>query len=362
MSDVESDTNHTPPPRHARSLAEPIGRTKTCPHQTRPDGVADTSSPVRSGSLGRFAQRTGAMTRHRTTARGGLLLILAALLGLAVASSLAAAPKPGLVAGRPIVFPLIGDYAYTMNYGDPRGQGRHEGIDIEHVPWRTPVVAAETGTVKWWTTSWRAGCMLYLYGKSGTTYLYIHLNNDVTMANDNRGKCVAGGSYWPGLKDGAKVVAGQALGFVGDSGDANGTPHLHFEVHPRDGGATNPFPYLNRATRILFTAPPGSAVTLSLRGTIVAASDSQLTIRVQTATVFPSRLKLLGLRKPMRLTLTPTALVDMPAVPSGSVADRAGSLVGKPVIVLTLPARTTLQTQEAHDGAFSAARVVLGGA
>ena len=33
--------------------------------------------------------------------------------------------------------------------------------------------------------------MLYLYGASGTTYLYIHLNNDVTMANDNRGKCVA---------------------------------------------------------------------------------------------------------------------------------------------------------------------------
>ena len=36
--------------------------------------------------------------------------------------------------------------------------------------------------------------MLYLYGESGTTYLYIHLNNDVTMANDNRGKCVAGGA------------------------------------------------------------------------------------------------------------------------------------------------------------------------
>src|SRR2546426_5304164 len=30
-----------------------------------------------------------------------------------------------------------------------------------------------------------AGCMLYLYGDTGTTYLYIHLNNDLTMKNDN---------------------------------------------------------------------------------------------------------------------------------------------------------------------------------
>jgi peptidase M23-like protein len=292
--------------------------------------------------------------RHRRSTVRGVLVILAIAL---IAGPAAASPHDQAVR-KPIVFPVIGPYRYTNDFGDPRPQGGgHQGNDIL-APKRSPVVAVEDGKIKFWTTSARAGCMLYLYGASGTTYLYIHLNNDVTMANDNRGKCVAGGSYWPGLKDGAKVVAGQAIGFVGDSGDADGTPHLHFEVHPHDGGATNPFPYLNTATRILFTAPPGSAVTLSLKGAIVAADETHLTMKVATATVFPSGLKLLGLRKPMLLTLTPTALVG----PPGSATVNIAALVGKPAIILTLPAKTTLDTQAAKDGAFSAARVVLGAA
>ena len=149
---------------------------------------------------------------------------------------------------------------YTNDYGAPRPQGSHEGNDIM-APRRALAVATEAGKVKFWTHSAAAGCMLYLYGKSGTTYLYIHLNNDLTNHNDNRGKCVAGTSYAPGLKDGAKVQAGQLLGFVGDSGDANGiATHLHFEVHPHDGGATNPYPYLNRAYRPLFAVLRGRQV------------------------------------------------------------------------------------------------------
>jgi hypothetical protein len=222
------------------------------------------------------------------------------------------------------------------------------------------VVVTEDGRVKFWTTSARAGCMLYLYGASGTTYLYIHLNNDVTRGNDNRGRCAAGGSYWPRLKDGAKVVAGQAIAFVGDSGDADGTPHLHFEIHPNDGRAVNPYPHLNRATRVLFAAPAGSAVTLSLKGSILAASATQLTMKVDTATVFPLGVTLLGLRRPVTLALPESALVDLgTASAAGSVADRTGTLAGKAAIVLTEPARTSLETQAAKDLAFSVARVVL---
>ncbi len=237
------------------------------------------------GSVSPFAPRTGAMDRHRTTARG-VALLLAALLGSALAASGNAAQKPaGLVAGQPIVFPLIGDYAYTMNYRDARAQGPHEGIDIEHVPWRTPVVAAEAGKIKWWTTSWRAGCMLYLYGKSGTTYLYIHLNNDLTDASDDRGGCKQGVSY--AVPDGAKVTAGQQIAWSGDSGDAEGNYHLHFEVHPNDGAAVNPYPYLNAAERLVFPGRLGSPFSLGIRGDVVAAGAGTLRIRASAVRWWP---------------------------------------------------------------------------
>jgi hypothetical protein len=282
--------------------------------------------------------------RDRLSTLRGILVILAAAL---LAGPAVAAPQAGGVPD-PFIFPVVGPYRYTNDFGDARAQGHHEGNDIL-APKRSPVVAVEDGKIRFWTTSARAGCMLYLYGASGTTYLYIHLNNDVTMANDNRGKCAPGGSYWPGLKDGQRVVAGQAIGYVGDSGDADGTPHLHFEVHPNDGSATNPFPYLNKATRLLFAAPPGSAVTLSLKGTVLVASATTLKMKVSTATVFPVGITLLGLRKPVVLTMTRVAQVG-----------RASLRLGKTAIVLTQPAKTSLETQAADDGAFSVARIVAG--
>jgi len=285
---------------------------------------------------------------------GAMRLALVALIAVVVASS---ASATGGVPD-PIVFPVVGPYQYTNDFGDPRPQGHHEGNDIL-APKKSTVVAVEDGKIKFWTTSARAGCMLYLYGASGTTYLYIHLNNDVTMANDNKGKCVPGGSYWPGLKDGAKVVAGQAIGILGDSGDANGTPHLHFEIHPHDGGPVNPFPHLNRATRLLFSAPPGSAVSLSLKGTILSATETQLTMKVATATLFPAGTTLLGLKKPVTLTIPTTALVDIGGSSAGKAVGRVGAITGRTAIVLTQAVKTTLDTQEAKDGAFSVARIAL---
>jgi hypothetical protein len=225
------------------------------------------------------------MTRHRTTARGAFLLLLTGTLCAAVVGSPGAAPKPGLVDGKPIVFPLTGDYAYTNNYGDPRGQGAHAGIDIENVPWRNPVVAAEAGRVKWWTTSSRAGCMLYLYGKSGTTYLYIHLNNDLTARSEDTGGCKLGVAY--AVPDGAGVTAGEQIAYNGDSGDAEGNPHLHFEVHPDGKGDVSPLPYLNAAERLLFPGRMGESFSLGLRGVPIAAGAGTITLRTSAVRWWP---------------------------------------------------------------------------
>ena len=151
--------------------------------------------------------------------------------GTAVAASDAKPPAH-------IVFPVVAQVQYVDDFGAPRPGGPHQGIDIVATR-KSPAVAAEAGRVKYWTTSARAGCMLYLYGQSGTMYEYIHLNNDVTMHDDNRGRCVKGTAY--AVKNGAQVAAGQQIGYVGDSGDAEGgNPHLHFELHPNGGKAADP--------------------------------------------------------------------------------------------------------------------------
>ena len=185
------------------------------------------------------------------------------------------------------------------------------GIDIV-TTWRSPAVAAEDGTIKFWTTSARAGCMLYLYGASGTTYLYIHLNNDLTAKRDNKGKCVPGTAYATGLKNGARVKAGQQIAYNGDSGDAEGIYHLHFEVHPKDGADVNPFPYLNAATRLLFALPtkPGKQVTIGMKGTPVSAGAGVLELSVTSVRVWPGGAWTAVPARSVELTVPADALLD----------------------------------------------------
>jgi hypothetical protein len=281
-----------------------------------------------------------------------VLLVLA----LGVAGSAAGAnPKKGVVPT--LIFPVAGDVTYIDDFGEARPGGVHQGNDLMGVK-KTPVVAAESGKIEFWTTSANAGCMLYLYGDSGTMYEYIHLNNDLTMRNDNRGKCIPGVSYAKGLKDKAHVQAGQMIGYLGDSGDANGIhPHLHFEVHPDGGAAVSPYSYLQSAQHLLFFAKLGTPFTLALTGKIVSASDTELTMQVSLLQGFPMNVKLKNLATPLTITVPDTAVIQQKSV---TLPRLLSAYEGEPVVVWTQPASATMKAMLGADDALSAALVQLG--
>jgi Peptidase family M23 len=292
------------------------------------------------------------MISNRTTARGTLVLALA-LLTLAGGASAAVPQK--------LVFPVLGAVTYGDDFGQPRPGGTHQGIDIMATK-RSLALAVEAGKVEFWKSSASAGCMLYLHGASGTDYDYIHLNNDLSAKNDNRGKCVAGTAYAKGLKNGAKVLAGQPVGFVGDSGDANGLhAHLHFELHPGRGGAVDAYPWLQRATHLLFSAPRGSPFTLELRGTIVAVTEDTVQVRLSAVSAWPMRQHQTQLKRGVLVSVPADATVQRVAKPGarGTPATLDSAKPKQQVDIWTAAAPTTLKAQRGDDLALSASLVSL---
>jgi Peptidase family M23 len=290
---------------------------------------------------------------RRTTALGVALVAT-----LVLAAALAAGSFAGPTHPVPeLVFPVVAPTVYHDDFGAPRPQGKHEGIDMMAAR-LSPAVAAEAGKIKFWTKSARAGCMLYLYGKSGTTYLYIHLNNDLTDRHDNKGKCVAGTAYMAGLKDGSMVRAGQQIGYVGDSGDAEGTYHLHFEVHPDDGAAVDPYPYLQKAQHLLVPVNPKATVSLSVSGQVVRTTDDRITVALSSLTLLPAAQKLDASTRSIVLTVPTTTEIDSGDGTIGTAdTSSIAELAGRPVVVLTSPARATLPVALAKPGAISTARI-----
>lgn len=269
------------------------------------------------------------MSRRRTTARQTLLPLLAGLAAAAIAAPSIGAESDGSAGAVPrLVFPLVAKTVLWDNYGDPRGNGRHAGIDMEN-PWRSPVVAVEPGRVSY-ATSGLGGCMLYLYGRSGTMYMYIHLNNDVGPRNDNSGRCVEGTAY--AVPNGSTVLTGQQIAFNGDSGDADGNPHLHFEVHPNGGVDVSPFPHLKKAAKLLFAAKQGSKFSLALRGRVVAAGSTNVRLTATNVRVYPGGRWL---------------EIDERTVDLAMPADAALAM-SQPVAAFTAPARIAVYTTKSR--------------
>jgi murein DD-endopeptidase MepM/ murein hydrolase activator NlpD len=132
-------------------------------------------------------------------------------------------PAPGGALGGAIqVCPVAGPNSFVDSFGWPRVGHTHQGIDLIS-PAGTPVVAAHAGVVSHSSSS-SGGIQAYVRASSGTYTFYAHLS----------GYSAASGS----------VGAGTVIGYVGSTGNAGSTNHLHFEYHPGGGAAINPYQML----------------------------------------------------------------------------------------------------------------------
>ncbi len=169
-----------------------------------------------------------------------------------------ASPAPGVEPGAAgtYVFPVFGSAAsYINDWGAPRaGTGTHHGNDI-FAPTGTPVLAVTDGELYKVGVNSLGGNRLWLRDDLGNTYYYAHLSG-----------------YTSQVKDGVRVRRGEIIGYVGNTGQAITTPpHLHFEIHPGDGDAVNPYPFLQawqRGTEV----PKAYPAAASARGQAPLAS------------------------------------------------------------------------------------------
>jgi peptidoglycan hydrolase-like protein with peptidoglycan-binding domain len=143
----------------------------------------------------------------------------------------------------PMLFPVGGDDVVfadddNIGFGACRaGCTRlHEGVDVM-APKMTEVYAVAEGFVSWVGSRC---CSVFIQHDDGWMSWYIHLNNDTPGTDDGLGWGIA-----EGIVPGARVSAGQLIGWVGDSGNAEDTdPHLHFELHDAYGVIVDPYPAL----------------------------------------------------------------------------------------------------------------------
>jgi|GEM_PF-780247 len=143
---------------------------------------------------------------------------------------------------RNIVFPVDGETSFRDDFLEPRDGGAREHLGNDIIADKmTPLVAVVDGVISYIPRpepSW--GYMLTIQDNDGYQYRYLHLNNDTPGTDDGNGG--DGNAYVSSLRRGTKVSAGQLIGWIGDSGNAEWTvSHLHFEIRNPSRSAINPY-------------------------------------------------------------------------------------------------------------------------
>ena len=144
-------------------------------------------------------------------------------------AALLAAPGP---TASSLPSPLPG-LPLTDTWGGARSEGRrHEGIDI-FARRDTPIRSATRGVVSRVGPDRLGGRTVTVTGPGGYHHYYAHLERYAKLSRGD----------W--------VQPGTVLGYVGDSGNARGTPtHLHYGVYTPTWRAMNPYPLLRKGTAL----------------------------------------------------------------------------------------------------------------
>jgi murein DD-endopeptidase MepM/ murein hydrolase activator NlpD len=148
------------------------------------------------------------------------------------------------------VFPVYGPAGFGDSFGAPRADTIwHHGADI-FAGLGAPLLAVADGTVFSVGRNPIGGNRLWLRDRDGNEFYYAHLS-----------------AFSPLAVNGGRVSAGEVVGFVGNTGDAENTPyHLHFEIHPSSllflgyDGVVNPEPYLRAWEHLADIDFPSAAV------------------------------------------------------------------------------------------------------
>ncbi len=121
--------------------------------------------------------------------------------------------------------PINGPHEFIDSWGFARSGGRrHRGVDML-ADAGTELVAPVSGLVEHATNS--LGGRVFRFTDDNGNYFY--------------------GAHLSAFGKEGRVVAGEVIGYVGDSGNAAGIDHLHFEIHP--GGRGNPInPFVDTAS------------------------------------------------------------------------------------------------------------------
>ena len=168
------------------------------------------------------------------------------------------------------VFPIAAPTTLTNSFGYARSGGRaHQGNDL-FANEGSPLVAVDDGQIRSGVDP-LGGNIVNLYGADGARHYYAHLSAFALPDGSATGST-------PGPRT---VRAGDVVGFLGHTGNAVGTqPHLHFETHPGNGAAVDPYPALVAAPRVTPNqrpgAPPSALVTALVVGLGAAAIWSLL--------------------------------------------------------------------------------------